>query len=229
MDWQIILMVVLFFGLSLIILPFWIVFTIKGYQEGIWQATLSLLPFAGFVGLGFQLGKEKGQKKVLRKALFLLFGKSVIQIPIGVSESEKITKPVDKIKPTKTFSEKKQRVLFWGNFLKENNFLLKNTFKDFFRFVFFQKMDGFFQFGFNDPALTGEVWGFLGILKQHQPKRINFFGQPTFWGPFFKGQLTGKAWLFPLGILGVVVMRGLMIGFNYLKFRETPGFLTIRS
>jgi len=185
--------------------------------DGEFSFLFSLQAMVGLLGLAFWISKkEKGKTpKPIIQMLFL--GQPLLSLPLPLFQrkikSEK-EKPKEKRKGIKFLIKK---VRFNYCFFKKNRHHFFRTLKTIRKFVFLQKLKGAFRFGFEDPSLTGEVFGYLNMIHLFRPRRVKMAIEPFFMGRSFQGKLSGEIWIFPLGIVLSIIMSGLYLGIRYCK------------
>ena len=85
------------------------------------------------------------------------------------------------------------------------------------RIFYLEWIVGRFEYGFENPATTGEVQGYLSVFYVHPAKRIRIFPVANFLEPCFKGRLQGQAMFIPIWLVlcvSVAILRGFFIHRN---------------
>ncbi|MCI5648662.1 MAG: DUF2953 domain-containing protein [Fusicatenibacter sp.] len=122
----------------------------------------------------------------------------ILELPFRIAgRAEKVA---SKIK------ELKKKIQYWKKFLKSQTFkrALAHCKSELFlliRKTMPQKVKGFLKFGFDDPSLTGEVLGILGIFYGRIPQKLRII--PVFDREILLGDITVRGHLFGATLFGI--------------------------
>lgn len=83
----------------------------------------------------------------------------------------------------------------------------------------FQKMRGRFEFGFEDPATTGEILGVVATVGVWLPKHCGLDLAPNFMRKVFRGDAEIVFYVFPLIALFAAVYFWSILAVNFLSFQ----------
>ena len=192
-------------GLSLL-LPTWVTIRAAADTTADFGYLVSIQMMAGLFGIAFSRPPDKNKGLRLRFCLLTL---PFLVLPIGWMFPRR---PSAK-KRLKRF--KRFRLHF--RFLRKSRKHIFRMLKGFKTFTYYEKVKGKIKFGFKDPALTGEIQGYLALALPFRPKRIDFYSEPVFYKPCFLGKMESRLWIFPLGFLMTAAVSFLILSYQYKK------------
>ena len=180
----------------------------KGDLSGQVCFDLSLQFLAGIFGFLYFIREKKSRLR------FCILGIPILPLPVGNKSGEFQEKNDLKI-------SKKRKGMFWKfKFFWNKKKTIRRYIKWFKNCFFLNRIDGRIRFGFENPATTGEVYGYLQLLKTwwgRNRREIKFFPEADFQKPCFIGQIRLKMYFIPLILFFLFSLMGTHLGFSYIK------------
>lgn len=171
-----------------------------------------ILLVIGILPVIFSLKIEAHERTQVFFSIKIFWGLVVLQFPRGTQGREKEVKDVEAIKPTK--KNEKSMVRFVLASRKRILRAVRGTLKQ----LRFRKMQGRFEFGFEDPATTGEILGVVATMGAWLPKHCGFDLAPNFMRKVFRGNGEVVFYIFPLFALFAIIYFWSILAVDFLYF-----------
>ena len=173
---------------------------------------VGILLVVGLSPVFFSLKIEAYERTRVILSIKFFWGLFTLQFPNGRQKQEKALAEPAKPKTRKT--KEKSILRFIVKCRKKILVAIRGTLKH----LRFRSMQGSFEFGFDDPAMTGEVLGVVASVGVWLPKCCGLDLAPNFMRKVFRGDGQVLFYVIPLFVLFAAIYFWSILALNYFYF-----------